>query len=256
MKKYIFTDFSGSRFFLTEEDDWQFYEQRGSVTDAINIINYILQKKYSLDICVDFGANQGAVTMAMWRKATLNNNDGKVFSVEADPYNIKKLHYNIRLNGYPEEYITHAALCDKDEAVELNIWEGCNGWQSMFELEAHNSVSHKRISVPGMSVYSFLRNNAISNINLLKIDIEGMELTVLEQLKPMLAARKIDELIVEANNATLKALGKNAQSVKRFFGPYPYDLYGILENGEKALLPEDISKSDAPIDILAVLQQY
>ena len=98
----VFTDMFQKKFILSEEDNISCYVQRESITDAINIINYIYKYKKDVTVSVDFGCHMGAVSTALWAVASPT---GIVYSIDADPYNIAKSKINLKLKrSRPEIY--------------------------------------------------------------------------------------------------------------------------------------------------------
>jgi hypothetical protein len=68
-RKIKFSDKFGNKFWIyPKEDALKTYRKRASVTDAINIINYIKKNVNSIDVGIDLGANLGAVSIEMWKK--------------------------------------------------------------------------------------------------------------------------------------------------------------------------------------------
>ncbi|WP_411875898.1 FkbM family methyltransferase [Vulcanococcus limneticus] len=75
------------------------------------------------DLCADIGASVGLYSLLMARTAGAGN----VQAFECLPGNIRKLHANLRLNGFdgPEGVVVHdLALADPEGLVRLNVSDG------------------------------------------------------------------------------------------------------------------------------------
>lgn len=116
-------------------------------------------------VVLDCGANRGR--FAQWAASTLN---AQVYSFEADPALAAKLPRNDHIT------VISAAIADKDGCVTLHKSEHLDA-SSFFGQSSSSSFQ-----VAARSLDSFVREKGIAAIDLLKIDIEGWELPVLESL--------------------------------------------------------------------------
>lgn len=243
----IFTDRFGFKYVLNEKDDIKFYTGRRSVTDAINIISYILRKK-SVGLCIDLGANQGAVTLAMWAR-TKNT----IFSVEADPYNIEKLKQNLALNNFPTDCICQALISNNLEPTDFHIYNQANGWQSIYDSHPDYSEGMKTISLEPVSLRKFMKEKNIDSIDILKIDIEGAEYDALTSIKDILEQHKINELIVEIHDSILQYTPYTSKDIINILLEFDYKLYTLDINGRMKPFHNSIEKKET--DILAIRKE-
>lgn len=240
-RNIVFTDMFSQKFFLTKQDNICLYMQRKSITDAINIINYIINNKKEFKVQIDFGCHMGAVSAAMWATASPS---GVVYSVDADPYNITKCKTNLKLNGYHDKYVSHAAIAEYTGKIQLRIYDGINGWQTIFGNNDFNrTYKNHFISVPAITFSDFIESNNITQIDLVKIDIEGMEYKLLAQMHSFFVLKIIKEVIFELNELALEPAGKTPSELLALWEQYDYTLYHIEENGDiSKLLPGAIPK--------------
>jgi len=128
---------------------------------------------YEGDIFFDIGANIGIYTILASR---LVSDKGIVVSIEADPYNYKKLIKNIKLNNLNNIVTLNIGVSDKSELLKLGINKTGNRGGNSFTYSGNESVD-----VQCESLSKIVHNLDIKSIKLLKIDIEGFEYRVLKE---------------------------------------------------------------------------
>jgi len=223
-----FTDWLGFRYWLIPGDEIGIYWKRQSVTDATHIIRFILENITEGPTCIDIGAHIGGVSLPMWSKACLT---GKVISVEADPRNIERIKANLRLNGYPQDYVVNAALTDKKGMVQLRCYEGINGWQTLGNPSFAASYKSFLIEVPAMTFCDLMENYGLGAVDLVKIDVEGAELLVLGGMTPFLKEKRIGCVIFEVNHLMLEGFGKTVSELLSFWKDFDYVLWRLAPDG-------------------------
>ena len=153
-------------------------------------INYLLKKNlqmggikeysshYFLDsylndksIVLDFGANKGNFYSALQKKFNCS-----FHVVEAS----KELFDN--LPSLPKTYKYNYAICKSNGPIEFIISDNSEA-NSLYEPIAKNWGLSKKMVVDGINYDTFIKKHKISqNIDLLKIDIEGAEIELLENI--------------------------------------------------------------------------
>ena len=127
-------------------------------------------------VAVDVGANIGATSLAI---AEAGGESGVVIAFEPQRQLYYMLCGNVALNGAKNVYCLHKAAGAKAGAVlvpELDLGrEGNFGGLSLLDAEAY-SKDHEMIPVDMMRIDDL----RLSRCDLIKIDVEGMELEVLE----------------------------------------------------------------------------
>lgn len=230
-RKIKFKDLFGNKFILYPRTDAVMaYKKRKSITDAIHIMRYIQKLDEELECSIDLGANQGAVSVEMWKKTKKN---GNVFSIEADPGNIGRLITNLDCNKFPTHNVVNLAIADSKGITELAVFKKSNGWQTIGKEVADYAKhrKHKRIKVNKDTFTNFINFYDLKHIDLIKIDIEGAELMALNSIKPLLKDKQINKIIFEVNKMTLKPFGESINSLLNFWNDLPYKLHFIKEDG-------------------------
>lgn len=152
------------------------------------------------DTVFDVGANIGVYSLYA---AMFISNIGKVYSYEPDSYCYSKLERNIALNSHdPELCCIHP--------LRMALWNKC---ELVHIVSEYNELDHSqsRVSialgnypiVPASTLDFQVGYNLVDRIKLLKIDVEGAELKVLEGAKETLAAKKIQNILIEINDVAL-----------------------------------------------------
>lgn len=121
--------------------------------------------------CFDVGANVGAITLALVK---LTAPEGKVYSFEPGPPNLRRLRDNLNLN--PE-------LSKRVEMVEAGVGLAPG---ELYWAEEKGNPGNALLGNTGtheikiITLDNFVRERTISKLDFVKIDVEGMELDVMK----------------------------------------------------------------------------
>ncbi len=129
----------------------------------------------SLDIrgwaCFDVGANIGAITLAL---AKLTGSDGEIYAFEPGPPNLGRLRDNLNLN--PE-------LSKRAEMIAAGVGRSPG---ELYWAEEKGNPGNALLGKTGthqikiITLDDFVHERAISKLDFVKIDVEGMELDVMQ----------------------------------------------------------------------------
>lgn len=143
-------------------------------------------------VAVDIGANIGLYTLAMARRVGPH---GHVFAFEPAPENFALLAQNIESNGYAAIVTaSRTAIADRSGPGRL-------------ALDAHNSGMHRLAPDGTVEVETACLDDLLAGqrVDFVKIDIEGAEVAVLRGMRSIIAANPCIALLVEYNEAGLRA---------------------------------------------------
>lgn len=144
------------------------------------------------DFCVDIGANLGYFSILM---SHLVGPRGKVHAFEPMPGTAAVLRENIRINRAENVSVMEAAISDKPGNLDL-LSESSQRFPKTASLVGYRmSGEVEHTSVPAITLDKYFESSERLP-NLLKIDVEGGELAVLEGARNMLT-RGGPVLIVE-----------------------------------------------------------
>jgi FkbM family methyltransferase len=145
---------------------------------------------------VDVGANHGYFTLLA---SKLVGDKGKVFAFEPDPESYATLVKNIELNGYKNIAPLQKAVSDRRGKATLFQYEG-SGVNSLL-VSYHRSIgsrSHQSVVVDCISLDEFFEEKK-REIDVIKIDVEGGEVSVLKSMKKILETSNELKIFIEFN---------------------------------------------------------
>jgi FkbM family methyltransferase len=188
-----------------------------------NLTFYMMSCIQAGDTVVDIGANIGYFSVLC---SKLVGESGKVIAIEADPNTFKRLKENLQLNG-----------CRNVESRNVAATEDCC-MVNMHSPDAHNKGANTIVrqssdaadGTPGMPFQNFVKSD-IPRVKFIKIDIEGSEGPVLQQIINLLHALP-DKLVIasEVSPSTawcINALKKAGFEAFAISNTYTIDYYLI-----------------------------
>jgi FkbM family methyltransferase len=128
---------------------------------------------------VDLGANIGVTTL--WFRSL--NRDARIVSVEPDPRTFEKL----RLNVAHDPLVTCVNAAIVPVSGPVTFTSAAESWVS----RVGGSASASAREVPGITLDELLANEGIGAMDILKVDIEGMEYSVLPQASSLANAGQV-----------------------------------------------------------------
>lgn len=152
--------------------------------------------------CLDAGAHVGYYARAL--EAT----GCKVLAVEAHPENLAALRANTGANTA----IAHAALANFNGKAQLHDGHG----HSNSSLVAGGPATARTFSVPARTIDSLCAEAGIDRLDLLKIDIEGMEPDALLGAREILSRSEDIVILCEVNPHLLGLRGMKAEDFMSF----------------------------------------
>ena len=162
-------------------------------------------------ICIDLGANVGEFTALMAKHAA------RVYAFEPDPWTAKRLREN--LAGLDNIEVIEAAAGISEGSIQIyrhpdfeSDPENLSQSSSTLSDKANVDTS-KPIEVPQIDFIRFVRELP-SRIAVLKIDIEGAEVDILERLfdEPE-TLRRIDFIFVEVHDDKIPSLTTRTDAI-------------------------------------------
>jgi FkbM family methyltransferase len=159
-------------------------------------------------VFVDVGANVGAYTLFAAHAAA---ETCKLIAVEPHPVALERLRYNLAANGYDNVLVEPVAVADRCGTVSLNIVASNLGQTSVVENSVvENAVRGQRGSVhniPSTTLLAICEKHQLGRLDVLKIDIEGYEILVLQQFFATAGENLWPRLLIMEINAGLTQSG-------------------------------------------------
>ncbi|MFN8593685.1 MAG: FkbM family methyltransferase [Thermomicrobiales bacterium] len=140
---------------------------------------------------IDAGAHVGVATHYFKHR----HPHARVLAIEANPATFSLLRRNISHNGLDDVHLRHAALAP--EAGEITFYTGTDGEQSSSWGDSairqpwHGEEATSAVRVPAITLSSLLTER----VDVLKLDIEGLETAVLAEAAPQLA--RVRRIVLE-----------------------------------------------------------
>jgi FkbM family methyltransferase len=205
------------------------------------VLQYLHKKEGDIKLTLfDVGANVGHYTEALARQF---GDNARIYSFEPSKKTFQTLSNTVNRNPVckGKAILTNVGLGDKAGMTELFTDTDDSGLASVYNRRLdHFGISmNKSEKITMMTLDEFCRNNKITAIDFLKMDVEGHELSVLRGAKEMLAKKAIKYIQFE--------FGGNNIDSRTFFQDFYYllkddfnifrvvkdGLYPIIEYKEK-----------------------
>jgi FkbM family methyltransferase len=131
----------------------------------------------------DVGANLGFFALL---GARLAGPEGTVVAFEAAPDNAEAIRVNAALNGFTNIEVIAKAVSDRSGVGQLQVVDD-QSWSKLAEYGEHPNTE-KVMDVELVSIDQLIADGAIRPPTVVKIDVEGAELAVLEGMRSTIAA--------------------------------------------------------------------
>jgi len=168
------------------------------IYDSISV-GFIKRTLEAEDIFIDIGANIGCFTLI---GSVIVGRKGRVIAFEPVDIVSEKLEKNISLNKLENITIERKAVYEKNTTLQLHIANQEN--LGMSSLLRHDSESGRIMTVEAITLDSYLKSKNIETIKLIKLDIEGAELSALRGMVNTIARFK-PVFMVEISPNVLKS---------------------------------------------------
>lgn len=190
-------------------------------------------------VLFDIGANVGVVTLAAASRAP----HGKIHSFEPWPLHLKRLSANILLNGFRNIHVNPFALGKQERTSVLHIIDSVNtGMATLYPGDCSvpdQPNAQSRVSCRVLDDY--VREKGVTRVDMIKIDVEGAELEVLQGGTQTLE-RFRPKIFLELNPGHLARAGASPGAVFELLRSYSYSIARIGHDAELVPLkgPEDL----------------
>ena len=175
---------------------------------------------------VDVGANQGEFALYACSKLTA----GKVLAFEPTSYQLSLLKTNIDLNKFTNIEVNDYGLFNKNAELEVftsydtSVHSGTNeGLSSLYKSEARQEVEE----MIELKVFDNEYFDKLNRLDVVKIDVEGAELFVLQGMLRSLEKFK-PLLLIEMNKKTFEDAGYTMEDVIQFLEALNYEPYRLF----------------------------
>ena len=213
--------------FLCNLDDWIPWNvfAHGSYKMEANYEKFMLDKLSGCRVVLDVGANVGYYAVQMGR---ILKGTGHVYAFEPLSYQCNLLAKNIALNALDNVTIVKSIVSDSSGSRRIYF--------SGTESTGTSSLiikSDQYEDVESITLDQFCKEKGISEVDLIKIDVEGYELTVLKGMRELLKSGKIKMLFLEIESELLLEAGTSAEEIVKFLKNYHFQPFSIKSGREE-----------------------
>jgi FkbM family methyltransferase len=188
------------------------------------------------DIVVDIGAHMGRYTIIGSKRV---GTQGKVVAIEAHPGNFEMLNRNIKLNQLTNVIPLNYAVYSKETKIKLYLPDEESGYTMHHSIMSNyvftkykDKTEDKFVEVSANTLDYFLQLEGITDVNWIKIDVEGAEFEVLKGAHNVLSNSKNISLLIEVHGKdTYEPIIKSLRSYN-----FKIDFEKTYENGEKHII--------------------
>jgi FkbM family methyltransferase len=182
---------------------------------------------------VDVGANIGAFTMPVARQI---GSSGMVLAIEASPRVFPYLAHNVRVNGLSNVRLRNCAASDTSRPLPF--------YEAPAEKFGMGSVGPQFLSeptlVPAETLDCILAEENVTEVSVLKVDVEGFEAAVFRGAARLLNGPRPPLVVFEfCDWAEARAPGVNVGEAQRALREYGYTLWRLHEFGRRGARPLD-----------------
>jgi FkbM family methyltransferase len=188
------------------------------------------------DIVVDIGAHMGRYTIIGSKRVGAQ---GKVVAIEAHPRNFEMLNRNIKLNQLTNVIPLNYAVYSKETKIKLYLPDEESGYTMHHSIMSNyvftkykDKTEDKFVEVSANTLDYFLQLEGITDVNWIKIDVEGAEFEVLKGAHNVLSNSKNISLLIEVHGKdTYEPIIESLRSYN-----FKIDFEKTYENGEKHII--------------------
>jgi len=177
---------------------------------------------------VDIGAFVGLYSI---KAAKLVGSRGKVYAIEPIPFNYKFLKANILLNKLSNIEAINACVSTKSGVEKIYVAEyGANSSLLKNYVEEMDYLSEV-IKVKSIRLDYLMRQTGV--VDLMKIDIEGLEEEVIESARSVLKPKYVKRIVIEVHSSY-----SSVSSISRILeeNGYSVAVFGCLEAPEQVFV--------------------
>lgn len=207
--------------------------------DYFDYAEMMFLKKYlgTEDIFVDAGANVGSYSLFVANMLT----NGKVYAFEPVPETYRILRANIGINQFDNVNAYRMALGDEESVVSFTT----DGDTTNHIISNKEEQNHEFVRVRCVPL-----DKVVTKCEVIKIDVEGFELTLLEGSKRLFADGGVNVVIIEAfeNRSEIENFMKKYNFVECVYEPasnkiVEYDLYDAPQSDFNLMFIRDINRA-------------
>lgn len=175
-------------------------------------------------VCIDVGANTGYYSLM----SAAHQPHCMVYAFEPASEMFKKLTENSALNGFKKITAVQKGVSNRSTKKQLFISGDDN--TGMSSLSAAENATGKIEMIEVVSLDEFVEQKQITGISIIKIDVEGAEIEVLEGMKTVITSFR-PLVAIEINAEIQGRFGQSINSIYSFMQERNYIAYEVIAVG-------------------------
>ena len=184
--------------------------------------------------CVDVGAHVGYHALLA---ARLVGASGRIFAIDPQPYNCAKILSNAELNGFTNITVIAAAVDDADGLIALKNQSRRDKARLTLGGPGVNDGALTFV-VPKITLRWLIETYRLQPVNLVKVDVEGFELEVLNGASD--AIRAVENIVFEVLPGEDADRSRAIERVLRDFGFQMFDVEGVVWRPGQACVENNV----------------
>jgi len=150
------------------------------------------------ELVVDLGANHGFYALKLQRQ----NPRCRMLCVEPNPYVFPLLSKNMRVNGFCNAVLVDKAAAASEGVIELDLIRQIHAIAGRALRDVPRAWMREdfieSVRVGSVTLTQLLAEYGLSTVDILKVDVEGMELDILRSAQDILAS--VAKMVVERHS--------------------------------------------------------
>jgi FkbM family methyltransferase len=212
----------------------------------IDLVEYMRKILKPGDVFIDVGANVGYLTVVA---AGLVGRQGQVHSFEPIPSYFHCLQRQAKINPQFKIVVNNLALGEKEGLIKMDFAKpphsGGSSLVNNFLNYINKDIKTEDIQVKTKRLDDYLEENNLNNIALIKIDVEGVEFSVLKGLEKFFQKSKQRPLIIcEITPAAYQFLGTSREELIKYMQGFGYQPRSLTNDRIKADITKFINGTD------------
>lgn len=189
-----------------------------------DVTNYIVSRLPKKGVFLDVGGNIGLVSFGV----AVQRPDVTIHAFEPSPVNVAAWHRHRELNNVAAAHLEEVGLSDHDGEASFVV-----------PSDSGSGMLHDGgdITVPLTTLDGYCLRNGIDHIDVLKIDVQGLEPAVLRGAERMLSAQAVDTVVCEICEPLLVMADESKAGILDPLKQLGYTTVQIPEAGLRRLIP-------------------
>ena len=189
---------------------------------------------------VDAGAHHGFYTLLASKRV---GRDGRVIAFEPSPRERKRLQEHLRLNRCKNVVVQSCALGQERQEADLFLVEGSEDWCNSLRVPQIDARTAK-VQVEVERLDDVLPRLGVTQVDFLKIDVEGAELSVLQGAQATLASLR-PVILAEVQDLRTRPWGYAASEIIDTLARANYVWFALTANSTLQRVSTELKAYDA-----------